>query len=107
GIGGGGLMSVSQALIGQTVEARQRGKAQGYVASVGVVASSLGPVIGGGLTAIFGWQSQFVFVLPLAIMAAVLVWRLPATEAPSGRKSFDTAGFLLLNAFVASWVLAL
>ncbi|MEQ8446143.1 MAG: MFS transporter [Pelagibacterium sp.] len=107
GIGGGGLMSISQALIGHTVDTRRRGKAQGYVASVGVVASSLGPVIGGGLTAVFGWQSQFVFVLPLAVLAAVMVWRLPVTETGASNRQFDTKGFLLLNAFVGCWVLAL
>ena len=107
GIGGGGLMSISQALIGQTVDTRRRGKAQGYVASVGVVASSLGPVIGGGLTAVFGWQSQFIFVLPLAVLAAVMVWRLPVTETGASNRQFDTKGFLLLNAFVGCWVLAL
>jgi MFS family permease len=59
GLGGGGLMTLSQALIGERVPARQRGHFQGYLAAVIVFASTFGPVAGGFLTEAFGWPSVF------------------------------------------------
>src|SRR5690606_23410081 len=53
GLGAGGLMSLSQALISQTVAPRERARYQGYLATTAVVASSLGPVAGGLLTSTF------------------------------------------------------
>ena len=50
GLGGGGLMTLSQALIGEHVPPRERGRFQGYFAAVFAVASTLGPVLGGYLT---------------------------------------------------------
>ena len=47
GLGGGGLMALSQALIGETVAPRARARYQGYLASVGVTSNALGPVLGG------------------------------------------------------------
>jgi MFS family permease len=49
GFGGGGLMVLSQALLGETVSRRQLGLAQGVTAAVIVASSSFGPVAGGAL----------------------------------------------------------
>ncbi|MBX9759741.1 MAG: MFS transporter, partial [Beijerinckiaceae bacterium] len=56
GLGGGGLMSMSQALIGEVVPPRQRGQYQGYLAAISVSAAALGPVAGGFLAEHFGWR---------------------------------------------------
>src|SRR5262245_10797315 len=50
GLGGGGLMTLSQALVGETVPPRERGRYQGYLAAVAVCANTFGPVAGGYLT---------------------------------------------------------
>ena len=47
GLGGGGLMTLSQALIGETVPPRARARFQGYLAAVAVTSSMFGPVAGG------------------------------------------------------------
>lgn len=103
GLGGGGLMALSQALIGQTVAPRERARFQGYIAAVAVTANLMGPVVGGLMTDLFGWRSIFLLNLPLAMIAIVLVMRLP--EPPSKREAlrFDWWGLLLLNAAV--WTL--
>ena len=53
GFGGGGLMTLSQALVGETIPPRQRGRYQGYLAAVAVASSTFGPVAGGYLTQAF------------------------------------------------------
>lgn len=78
GAGGGGLMTLSQALVGETVPPRERVRYQGYLAAIFMVSSTFGPVAGGWLTARFGWPSVFLINVPLGAVAAVLALRLPA-----------------------------
>src|SRR6202030_2236445 len=75
GFGGGGLMTLSQALLGEAIPPRERGRYQGYLAGVAVTSSTFGPVAGGYLTQAFGWQSIFLVNLPLGLLAALLVLR--------------------------------
>jgi EmrB/QacA subfamily drug resistance transporter len=107
GFGGGGLMTLSQALIGETVPPRERGRYQGYLAGVAVSSSTFGPVAGGYLTQTFGWQSIFLVNIPLGLVAAPLVLRLaPRPEAPR-RTTFDVPGLILFAMFVGPVILAL
>jgi EmrB/QacA subfamily drug resistance transporter len=108
GFGGGGLMVLSQALIGESVPPRQRGHFQGYMATIILSASAFGPVAGGFLTQGFGWRSVFLVNLPLGLLAMLLVQRLPAPAlARRGRLSFDGIGVGLLAAFVVPLLVAL
>lgn len=108
GLGGGGLMSMSQALIGEVVPPRQRGQYQGYMAAISVSAAALGPVAGAYLAAMFGWRAVFLVNVPTAILAGLLMLRLAAR--PGSRKedwNFDTPGLVLFIGFVAPALLAL
>ena len=69
GLGGGGLMTLSQALIGETIPPRERARYQGYLAGVMVTSSTFGPVVGGLLTHSFGWRSVFLINVPLTLLA--------------------------------------
>src|SRR5436305_4009378 len=73
GLGGGGLMVLSQALIGELVPPRERARFQGYFATVFTAASIGGPVIGGIVVSHTSWRWLFFVNLPLAAFAA---WRL-------------------------------
>src|SRR5437660_5888355 len=59
GIGGGGLRSVSQAVIADVIPPRERGKYQGYLSSVMAVANVLGPVLGGFFADSLTWHWVF------------------------------------------------
>ncbi|MBV9734499.1 MAG: MFS transporter [Acidisphaera sp.] len=107
GLGGGGLMTLSQALIGESVPPRERGRFQGYLAGVFMTASTFGPVAGGYLTQHFGWPSVFLVNVPVGLVAIGLALRLPRRPAGGGRLRFDFLGVLLFAAVVAPTLLAL
>jgi EmrB/QacA subfamily drug resistance transporter len=107
GFGGGGLMTLSQALVGETVPPRERGRFQGYLAAVSVASSTFGPVAGGYLTQAFGWRSIFLVNVPLGLVAVVLVLRLKTRPGDWRRTSFDAPGLLLFTLFVSPVILAL
>ncbi|WP_439594482.1 MFS transporter [Falsiroseomonas sp.] len=109
GFGGGGLISLSVALIAEVVPARERGRFQAYIAAVFTTASALGPLLGGLLAEHFGWRSIFLLQLPLSCLAAWLaVTRLGDAARGSARGfSFDWWGLVLFAVFVGPALLAL
>ncbi|HUB11449.1 MAG TPA: MFS transporter [Acetobacteraceae bacterium] len=107
GLGGGGLMTLSQALIAEAVPPRQRGRYQGYLSGMYATAATFGPVAGGWLTQHYGWQSVFLVNLPLGALAIGLVARLPAPTVRAGRLQFDVWGTILFAAVIAPTLLAL
>jgi len=107
GFGGGGLMTLSQALVGEAVPPRERGKYQGYLAGIAVTSNSFGPVAGGYLTQAFGWQSIFLVNIPLGLLAMLFVSRIPARQGDRRRTTFDSPGLVLFIFFVGPVILAL
>jgi EmrB/QacA subfamily drug resistance transporter len=107
GFGGGGLMTLSQALVGETIPPRERGRYQGYLAGVSVTSSTFGPVAGGYLTQAFGWRSIFLVNVPLGLVAVLLVLRLATRPADRRRTSFDAPGLILFTLFISPLILAL
>jgi len=107
GLGGGGLMTSSQALIGETIPPRERGRYQGYLAAVVVSSSTFGPVAGGYLTQHFGWQSVFLVNLPIGALAGMLMLRLPARKGSDEDWHFDAKGLALFILFVGPTLLAI
>ena len=108
GLGGGGLMTLSQALISESVPPRDRARYQGYLATVVVFSNTFGPVAGGWLTSGLGWRSIFWINLPLGLLAALLALRLPArAPAPEDDWRFDTPGLVWFVLFVAPALIAM
>jgi EmrB/QacA subfamily drug resistance transporter len=106
GLGGGGLMTLAQALIGENVPPKERGTYQGYFSANIVTGSTIGPVVGGLMTEAWGWRSVFVGYVPLCLIAALLVWRLPRGQPSAGKTPIDFAGVALLAMFVVPLLMA-
>ncbi|MGB6126348.1 MAG: MDR family MFS transporter [Gordonia sp. (in: high G+C Gram-positive bacteria)] len=107
GIGGGGLMILSQAAIADVVPARERGKYMGFMGAVFAVSSVAGPLLGGWLTEGPGWRWAFWLNLPLgalAIIATIAFMKLPkvVTEV---RPKLDYLGMALVAGATTALVL--
>jgi EmrB/QacA subfamily drug resistance transporter len=107
GLGGGGLMTLSQALIGEAIPPRERARYQGYLAAIAVSANSFGPVAGGYLTEHFGWRSIFLINVPIGLIALALVFRLPGRAVARDVWRADPLGLVLFTVFVTAILLGL
>jgi EmrB/QacA subfamily drug resistance transporter len=107
GFGGGGLMTLSQALIGEAFPPRERARYQGYLAAVAVCANTFGPVAGGYLTEHFGWQSIFLVNVPIGLIAVLLTRNLENRVPEKSNWRPDPAGLLFFTVFVTTTLLAL
>lgn len=96
GLGGGGLMTLSQALIGELVAPRERVRYQAYFALVFTTSSVAGPVLGGLVVSHVSWRWLFAVNLPLAAIAAWRLLRLPRGERhPASAAGADLPGHAL------------
>ena len=108
GLGGGGLIILSQASVADIIPARQRGKYMGIMGGVFAVSSVAGPLLGGWMTEGAGWRWAFIFNIPLGILALVAVvtlMRLPKKMAHT-RPKLDYSGMALLAMTTSAIILA-
>ena len=99
GLGGGGLRAVSQAALADIIPPRERGRYQGYFASLFVISNALGPVLGGFFAQDLSWTWIFWINLPLGFGAFLLTNRyLKRLRAPERIAQIDWWGALLILA---------
>lgn len=105
GIGGGGLMALAFATIGDVIPPRERGRYMGYMGAVFGTSSVLGPVLGGWLADGPGWE--WIFWLNVPIGAVALVVTSYALKLPHTRREhvIDWWGAAVLVASVSSLLL--
>lgn len=96
GLGGGGLMTLSQAMIGELVPPRQRVRFQAYFALVFTMANVLGPIIGGYTVAHASWRWLFAAQIPLVALASWRLSKLPHGHAHPEAQGISDAGGLIM-----------
>ncbi|MGI2881960.1 MDR family MFS transporter [Vibrio furnissii] len=95
GLGSGGLMSLSQALIGELVPPRQRARFQGYFSALFALASIGGPVLGGVIVTYLTWHWLFWINLPLVGFALYRLSKLQSTQEHASKTRIDILGLVL------------
>ncbi|HEX7241675.1 MAG TPA: MDR family MFS transporter [Longimicrobiaceae bacterium] len=106
GFGMGTMMPLSQAIIGDLIAPRERGKYQGYMGAVFGLASVVGPLVGGYITEHTTWRWLFLVNVPLGLVALGFVvpfMRLPHVRRPH---RIDYAGFVTLSVGLTCALLA-
>lgn len=105
GLGGGGLMILSQAIVADVVPLRERSRYMGVIGAVFALSTVAGPLLGGWFTEGIGWRWAFWFNVPIGLLAILAAWRFLPNARPSGRPRLDVWGFVTMAIAVTALIL--
>ncbi|MFJ8041297.1 MFS transporter [Kitasatospora sp. NPDC096147] len=105
GLGGGGLMVLSQAIVGDLVPPRDRGRYQGLFGAVFGVTSVLGPLLGGVFVDNLSWRWVFYVNLPIGAVALVVIAAVLHGSEVKRRHTIDYLGTVLIASVATCLVL--
>jgi EmrB/QacA subfamily drug resistance transporter len=109
GVGAGAVQPVAITIVADLYPARERGKIQGYLASVWAISAVLGPLAGGFIIRHWSWPWIFWINVPIGIAAATgyILFLHEHEHAKRERRSIDITGAALFTVAVASLLIAL
>lgn len=105
GLGGGGLIVLSMAIVGDVVAPRERGRYQGLFGAVFGATSVLGPLLGGLFTEHLSWRWVFYINLPVGVVALAVIATALHIPRKSTRHVIDYLGTFLIAAVATCLVL--
>ena len=105
GLGGGALMVSTQAVIGDIVPPRDRGRYSGLMGSVFGVSTVIGPLLGGFFVDHLSWRWIFYVNLPIGLLAFVVLAAVLHTPSTRERHVIDYLGVALLGGGLSAIVL--
>ncbi|KQW04836.1 MFS transporter [Leifsonia sp. Root4] len=97
GLGGGGLMILSQAIIADIVPASERGKYLGPLGGIFGLSAIAGPLLGGFFVDHMTWQWAFYINIPIGIAAFAIAWFALTIPNKKATKRIDIAGVVALS----------
>lgn len=107
GLGGGGVLPLTQTIVGDLYKASERGRIAGYMSSVWGISAIVGPMVGALIVQHLDWALVFWINLPLGVVALGLIGALLHEAPHQGREPLDLAGAALLTLSTGSVMAAL
>ncbi|MEU5882682.1 MDR family MFS transporter [Spirillospora sp. NPDC047279] len=105
GLGGGGLMVLVVAIVGDVVPVRERGRYQGLFGAVFGVSSVCGPLLGGWFVDNLSWRWVFYINIPVGILALIVIAAVLHTTSAREQHKIDYLGTLLIVGWAVGLVL--
>lgn len=107
GLGAGSIGATVNTVAGDMYSVEERGRVQGYLASVWGIAAVVAPAIGGLFAEYLTWRWIFLVNLPIGAIALLLIVRLLHEDVERRRHRIDYAGALLVLVSAAALILGL
>ena len=106
GLGGGGLIALVLAIIGDIISQRQRGRYQGYFGAVFGISSVAGPLLGGFFTDHLSWRWIFYINIPIGLITLFIISTRLHLAVKTTKHQIDFLGAALLSGGLVCLLLA-